>query len=166
MDVLIRQRSSQLLSLLQSLPPPAQLQVVVYFLPPSSKPPAPTPHAQPKPDTVDKTSGLTHAASSLRAWASPRNYPYGWLAQAFSSGAGQPSGTFIAPAEPYLDKEAFETWSISFSIASGAESIQAELGGFVEQTLGFVGENKAHLPPITSGEVCTFPMRILVKAID
>lgn len=79
-----------------------------------------------------------NAASSLRAWASPRNYPYSWLAHAFSGGAGQAGGgstvppvspshartasadvSDIAAQEEYaaLSAKAFEQWSICFILA-------------------------------------------------
>ncbi|KAJ9477817.1 Autophagy-related protein 101 [Pseudozyma hubeiensis] len=184
-DQLIRHRASQLTSLSAST---KSVSLTIYFLHPSSKIPSAIQSSskstaatnEPTSDSGagDQPSGMintaTHAASSLRSWASSRNYQYGWLAHAFSSGAGQPSGTFV-PSPPAvqdsegledLHREAFERWEIVFEKAQdgdGRDGMKEELEVFVGRVLGFVGANKSHLPGTASAELCPFPMQIVVR---
>lgn len=134
------------------------MSLVVYFLHPSTvvkaTPSEPTEQAP---------------ASSLRAWASPRSYQYGWLAHAFSSGAGQASGAFIPPKVAdegrREEEEAFEKWSVTFNVRVKEKvEMKSELGRFVGEVLEWVGENKAHLPAISAAGLCPYPFRIAVLA--
>ncbi|CBQ73723.1 conserved hypothetical protein [Sporisorium reilianum SRZ2] len=148
--------------------------LTIHFLPPTSKLASAldtqTTEAS-RPGSSAATTATTTAAS-LRAWASPRSYPYGWLAHAFSSGAGQPSSTFVpAPVHDdaaahaaLVDAEAFETWTVTFEVQrAGQVRVREELGGFVDEAVRFVERNKTHLPAITSGELCTYPMHVFVR---
>lgn len=191
LDQLIRQRTTQLMATTTST---KTASLTVYLLHPSSQIPsamqsgrkdAPAPKNTTSKDVTDRALGVvhtaTHAASSLRAWASPRNYQYGWLAHAFSSGAGQPSGASVAcqPVQAQddlvqadfasLDEEAFERWTITFELKQSggdAESMERELAGFVDQVLRFVGNNKAHLPGVTSAQLCPYPVQVVVRGAE
>ena len=163
-DTLIKQRSAQFVSLLTTSTAATRLELVVFFLTPSSKPTT-TPRNETTPTSTDKPSTVAQAAGSLRAWAaSTRNYQYGWLAQAFSSGVGQPVGTYVPPQTQEVgelegvEREAFEKWSITFEIGKhGKDGGEGEKGGvkremesFVEKVLAFVEGEKEHLPAIQS----------------
>lgn len=188
MDQLIQQRAAQLVALASTS---KTITLVVYFLHPSSriagaiqpgnKPTLANDPIRTASGASDKPSMVhtaTHAASSLRAWASPRNYQYGWLAHAFSSGAGQPSGPFVNPSSDArdhvvqaelsdLEADAFERWSITFELNSGdkqTEGIKRQLATFVQHVLEFAGENKAHLPASASADLCPYPMQVVARA--
>lgn len=196
MDLLIRTRAKQLVALLDlsSNSGSNKVELIVHFS--AATPSLPTTAAgkaaeDSKPGGArvgDKASSMVHtaahAASSLRAWASPRSYQYGWLAQAFSGGAGQPSGTFIPPRSPdapmtqekqdmaQTENEAFETWAITFQLRARREqdaqraSVSADMERFVQRVLLFVEKNKSHLPPITSADLSPYPMRIVVRPVS
>ncbi|TKY85405.1 hypothetical protein EX895_005567, partial [Sporisorium graminicola] len=184
-DELLAQRALQLVA---AFALSGRATLAVYFLPPSSKSSSSikadaattTSLTEPSSNSTSTSSKqgvvhtAAHAASSLRAWASPRNYPYGWLAQAFSSGAGQPSGTFVPPSASspaqvqdelaHIEAEAFERWHITFELKQRGV-VKKELARFVESVVGFVERNKAHLPAIPSADLCPYPMHIFVRAV-
>lgn len=115
-----------------------RIEVVVFFLHLNvgldEKIGGPTPSAY-SPSSAGMAMTAANAASSLRAWASPRNYPYSWLAHAFSGGAGQAGGGSSIPTqskddatqasplpaqEEYtaLQATAFEQWTITFNLVT------------------------------------------------
>ncbi len=193
-DALIRTRSSQIAAQCSAIPRPQKLELVISFYHPSKalKNDAPTASkddqrieakgsAAAEIPAGEKASGMAstaaHAASSLRAWASPKNYQYGWLAQAFSGGAGQPAGTFIpttanaAATETSTQGEdaenTFERWTVTFVLSRTAEQgkVRNGLKEFIDAVLEFVGDNKAHLPAMTSTEVQSYPVTIVARAV-
>ncbi|SPO26519.1 uncharacterized protein UTRI_04108 [Ustilago trichophora] len=185
-DQLLQQRSTQLFALLSTSPAPkSAVEIVIYFLRPSSSKPSSPSAARSETkiqDTATQTNSKTAArtetppsgASSLRAWASSRNLQYAWLAQAFSSGAGQAAA--ILPSTPEtalhedLEAEAFERWNVVFNLlgtdvlASKRIGLKQGMAHFVDKVLQFVQANKAHLPPFSGAELVTFPVRIVVRA--
>lgn len=178
-----------------------QVVIIVLFLHPSVGPDSKIGGSSPA-GTGSSPAGMAttaaNAASSLRAWASPRNYPYSWLAQAFSGGAGQAGGGSTVPAtsppnarspsaepadtaaqEEYaaLSANAFERWSITFTLAgqtdvapqrdtsgpTARERTAESLALFMDRLLTFVEQKKNHIPAITSADLCPFPLRILLR---
>ncbi|SPO26796.1 uncharacterized protein UTRI_04108_B [Ustilago trichophora] len=183
-DQLLQQRSSQLFALLSTSPvPKTAVEIVVYFLrPSSSKPSSSTARSETKvhdtttPSDSKAATEKASAASSLRAWASPRNYQYAWLAQAFSSGAGQAAA--IPPSTPEtalhedMEADAIERWNIVFNLlgtdasTSQRTGVKQGMAHFTDKVVQFVQANKAHLPPFSGAELITFPFRIVVKAVE
>lgn len=174
-DALVRARAAQLVALLSTQPSSRRAELVVWFLKPGSTSTVAKggEGKEVEMQEGERRNSMVQAASSLRAWASPRNYQYGWLAQAFSGGAGQAAGTFLPASTPAekdeledIENQAFEKWTISFHLSAeeGVKGgVEAEMRAFGEKVLRFVEENKAHLPAITSAELCTFPMRVAVR---
>lgn len=184
-DTLLRAHSAQLASLFSSSPNVNQVELVLSFFSPS-KPSQKSPAQEPNPipaaggreraNSVVNTAAL--AASSLKAWASPKAYQYGWLAQAFSGGAGQPGHAFLTTPgsdrntgeEAKEDRAPFETWTVTFALpnSKGNEEERAmgeEMRAFVGNVLQFVGQQKAHLPPVGGAEIRCYPFRIAARAV-
>lgn len=111
------------------------------------------------------------AAASIRAWASPRNYQYGWLATAFSGGAGQPSHPYDSPSscvEQEEQSEVFESWTFTFCTPNRDEGLagaQTALAQTSNKILTWIGEHNSHLPSAPSADLTPYPIRIFVRAI-